>query len=76
MDNAAATTDYHHWILEWWDTDQRMSSGDCAEYLNIRVDTFYHYISTGRLRLKAYRIGRCNFYKRSEFLEAISKMIT
>lgn len=75
MNNAAVAPERQERITDWWDTSERMSSQDCADYLNITLNTFYHYLSTGRLQVKLYRLGRRNYYKRSEFLAAITRLI-
>lgn len=69
MDRRPTKTD----LQEWWDTEERMDAAAAAEYLGIRVETFYKYRCTGRLNVPAYTYGRRQFFRKSDLLDAIAQ---
>lgn len=69
MMSAALTTED---LEQWWNTEERMTSQEVADYLGIRLETFYKYRCEGRLIVPDYQFGRKKYFKRSDLLRAIA----
>lgn len=55
----------------WWETDERLTHAQAAEFLGLRPCSLSASISRGLYKIKRYRIGRRYWYRKSDLMKAI-----
>lgn len=59
--------------LSWWESDERMTHAQTADFLNITPTSLSSGLSRGIYGFKKYRVGRRNYFRKSEVLDDIEQ---
>lgn len=59
----------------WWETSERLTTPEAAEFFGMKVGSFYVATSQGRIKLPKYPFGGRDYYKRSDCLALIESKV-
>lgn len=71
MNKSPATDQVTQESTTWWETADRMSHKECADFLDITPASLSSAISRGHYKFARYKVGRKQFYRKSQVLAEI-----
>ncbi|MBT3038827.1 MAG: DNA-binding protein [Candidatus Thiodiazotropha sp. (ex Codakia orbicularis)] len=57
----------------WWESNDRMTREECAEFIGITPGSLSSALSRGVYSFPKYRVGKQTFFRKSEVLADIEK---
>ncbi|MCG7978257.1 MAG: hypothetical protein N0E58_08985 [Candidatus Thiodiazotropha endolucinida] len=60
-------------VPTWWETEERMSHEGCAAFIGVTPASLSSGLSRGYYTFKRYKVGRKNYYRKSEVVADIEQ---